>query len=147
MIETAAESIHVSGHFDNVTTEDLFDAWVKPEIMRKWLFIGPNSEITKIECDLRINGKFSILELEKSSGEYIDHFGKYLEINRPLQLVFTLSVPKHFPGETIVTIHIFPTLNGSELKLNQAGVSKEKAEKNWQEMFQKLKLVVEESVR
>lgn len=47
-----------------VEPEKVFDALVKPEMIRKWLFVGPTSEIIRIEIDLRIHGNFSILELE-----------------------------------------------------------------------------------
>ncbi len=142
MSETGLEPVHVSCHYD-VSPEIIFDAWTRPELISKWLFVGPTSEITNIEMDMQVEGKFSILELERKNGEYIDHFGVYKEIEQPLRLAFTLSVPKHFTGETIVTIHIFPTLNGCELKLTQEGVSKEITEKNWLEMLHQLKHAVE----
>jgi uncharacterized protein YndB with AHSA1/START domain len=123
--------------------EIVFDAWVKPELIRKWLFVGPTSEIISIEIDLKTQGKFSILELEKSNNEYIDHYGKYIEIDRPKKLAFTLSVPKHFPGETNVSVEIVATPEGSELRLTQVGVSKDVTEKSWNKMFAQLSLVLE----
>jgi len=86
--------------------EIVFNAWINEELIRKWLFIGPTSEIVNVKIDLKLHGKFSILEREKSNNEYIDHYGEYLEINKPNKLVFTLCVPKHFPGETKVHIEI-----------------------------------------
>lgn len=144
MSETHVEPVHVSCHYD-LSPEIIFDAWVNPEVIRRWLFVGPTSEITNVEINLEVEGRFSILELERSNGEYIDHFGKYKEIERPFRLVFTLCVPKHFSEETNVAIHIFPTLNGCEIKLTQEGISKEVTEKNWLEMLHQLKRVAEES--
>ena len=123
--------------------EMVFDAWVKPELIHKWLFVGPTSEIISVELDLKIQGKFSILELEKSSNEYIDHYGRYIEIDRPRKLAFTLSVPKHFPGETKVAVEIKATGEGSELKLIQIGVSKDVTEEIWKKMFDQLSLTLE----
>ena len=123
--------------------ELVFDAWVNDELIHKWLFVGPNSEIVNTKIDLRINGKFSILELDKSNDEYIDHFGKYLEIDRPTRLAFTLSVPKHFPGETIVTLEIDSKDSGCELKLLQKGVSRDVTEESWKKMLEQLKLTLE----
>ena len=145
MTEIISEPVHLNCHYD-VPPEVIFDAWINPEIMRKWLFIGPTSEIANIELNAQEEGQFSIIEFDKSSGEYLDHFGIYKEIEAPLQLVFTLSVPKHFPGETTVTIHIFPTLNGCELKLTQTGVPKDITESSWVNMLHALKLLVEETV-
>ena len=126
-----------------VPPELVFDAWVKPSLIHKWLFIGPTSEIVNIEIDLRPGGKFSIQELEKTTGEYIDHYGNYLEIDPPRKLVFTLAVPKHFPGETNVTILIEAFAGGCILQLTQAGVAKETTEASWRKMLEQLKLTLE----
>jgi uncharacterized protein YndB with AHSA1/START domain len=142
MGEKEFEPVHVQCLY-NVSPEIIFDAWVKPEFIRKWLFVGPSSQIVNVKINLVVGGEFSILELEKSNGGYIDHFGKYQEINRPKRLVFTLSVPKHFPGETVVTVEIESRTNGCELKLTQTGVSRDITEKNWSEMLQQLKTVIE----
>ncbi|MEO6490099.1 MAG: SRPBCC domain-containing protein [Ferruginibacter sp.] len=146
MSERELEPLHTSCHFD-VPPEAIFDAWINPAIIRKWLFAGPGSEITNVEVDLKEGGSYSIIELESSSGESIEHFGKYQEIEEPLQLVLTLNVPKQFPGESIVTIHIFPTLNGCELKLTQAGASNNSPGKSWADMLHALKHLVEEKAR
>lgn len=136
------EPVHVT-RFYNASPEAVFDAWTHPGLVRKWLFVGPTSEIVAIDLDLRINGKFSILEFEKSNQENIDHFGSYVEIERPHKLVFTLSVPKHFPGETKLTIEIASKNEGSELKLTQTGVSREVTEKSWLTMLEQLALAIE----
>jgi len=136
------EPVHVT-RFYNASPEIVFDAWTHPELVRKWLFVGATSEIIAIDLDLQINGNFSILEFEHSTQENIDHFGSYIEIDKPNKLVFTLSVPKHFPGETKVTIEIASKNEGSELKLTQTGVSKEIIEKSWVTMLEQLALSIE----
>ena len=93
--------------------------------------------------DLKKFGKFCIIEYEKSSDEYIDHYGEYLEIDRPKKLVFTLSVPKHFTGETKVVIEINSIEKGCELTLTQTGVSKDTTEENWKRMLTQLSLTLE----
>jgi uncharacterized protein YndB with AHSA1/START domain len=126
-----------------VPPELVFDAWVKHELMHKWLFIGPTSEIVNIETDFRPGGGFSIRELEKTSHEYIEHYGKYLEIDPPQKLVFTLSVPKHFSEETKVTVMIEPHAGGCTLQLTQTGVAKEITEGSWRNMLEQLRLTLE----
>ena len=49
----------------SASPEMVFDAWVSPEMIGKWLFVGPTSEIVNVNLDLRVQGKFSILEFEK----------------------------------------------------------------------------------
>ena len=123
--------------------EVVFDAWVNEGIIHKWLFVGPESEIVSVHVDLKVRGKFSILELEKSNNEYIDHFGEYLEIKKPNRLVFTLSVPRHFSGESKVEIEILPNDNGSQLTLVQTGIPKDVTEESWKKMLEQLKLTLE----
>lgn len=135
--------VHVR-HFYRISPEFIFDAWLKPEIISKWLFVGPSSEITGIAMNPVVKGNFSILEFERSNGDYIDHYGEYLEIARPNRLVFTLSVPKHFPGVTCVTIQIKSKITGCELILIQTGVSPDKTESQWGEMLQQLDKVIED---
>jgi len=123
--------------------ENVFDAWTKEELIRKWLFVGPTSEIVKVDIDLKVNGKFSILEFERTTNDFIDHYGEYLAITRPSKLAFTLSVPKHFPGETRVVLEITPKGESSELTLFQSGVSKDVTEESWKKMLKNLKLTLE----
>ena len=125
----------------------VFDAWVKPEIISKWLFVGPTSEIIHIEINAVAGGRFSILELERSNGLHIDHFGEYKKVDNPRNLVFTLSVPEHFKGETLVNIEITPVPAGCHLRLIQTGVPPETTEKNWRDMLQRLDTILEEMVK
>ena len=85
-------------------------------------------------------GKFSILELNKN--EKIDHFGQYLEIKKPNKLVFTLEVPWHFAGISIVSVEIKDKHDGSEMIFSQSGIDTSITEKSWKNMFENLKTVI-----
>jgi len=120
----------------------VFNAWIVPAITRQWLFVGPTSEIVKIEQDVVEGGKFSILERERKGNKMIDHFGNYIDIISPSRLSFTLSVPEHFPGETVVVVTIEPNYDGSLLNLRQTGVDPEVTEDSWRKMFKQLDKVL-----
>ena len=120
----------------------VFNAWIVPAIIRQWLFVGPTSEIVKMELDVVEGGKFSILEREKKGHKLIDHFGNYIDINSPARLSFTLSVSEHFPGETVVVVTIEPNYDGSLLNLRQTGVDPEVIEDSWRKMFIQLDKVL-----
>ncbi|HBY70454.1 MAG TPA: hypothetical protein DEG69_23455, partial [Flavobacteriaceae bacterium] len=47
----------------NVKPDIIFAAWTEPEIMKQWLFKSSNNDIISIHNELRIGGRFSILEL------------------------------------------------------------------------------------
>jgi uncharacterized protein YndB with AHSA1/START domain len=122
------------------TPEATFDAWLNPDIMRQWLFASPTNQILQVKTDPRVGGSFSILE--RNAGEEIDHFGEYLEIERPRRLRFTLEVPWHFPGVTRVSIDIAPTASGCVMEFIQTGVKRDVTEGSWREMFTTLAAVL-----
>src|ERR1041385_6388437 len=132
------DPVQLSCRFD-ATAEMIFDAWINPAVMRQWLFVGPGSEIVKVETDVREGGAFSILE--HNDGEEIDHFGQYVRIDRPSVLAFTLEAPKHFPGVTEVRIGLAPAEGGCQMQFEQTGVAREVTEESWRAMFRTLRRV------
>lgn len=123
-----------------VEPEVIFNAWTKPELMKAWLFKSPDNEIRSIKMDLKVGGKFSILEL--NNNEKIDHFGEYVEIEKPGKLVFTLEVPWHFSGISKVSIEIKATPEGCEMRFTQSGIDTSITKGSWEKMFENLKFVI-----
>jgi uncharacterized protein YndB with AHSA1/START domain len=119
----------------------VFDAWLKPAMIRQWLFKSPHHRIVRIDIDPRVGGGFSVLE--HADGEQIDHFGTYDIIDRPHCLVFSLEVPSHFEGASRVSVEIAATPDGSMLTLTQSGVEPEKTEGSWRMMLAQLARVLE----
>lgn len=119
-----------------IPPERLFAAWVDPKLMRTWLFKGRKSEIRSVETDLKVGGRFSIVAVEE--GEPIEHFGEYQVIERPRRLMFTLQVPKRFPGVTVVSVVITEGGEGSWMSFAQSGVKKEVTQDAWRQMFRRL---------
>jgi uncharacterized protein YndB with AHSA1/START domain len=122
--------------------EDIFDAWANPSIVPRWMFSGDNSEITAVDIDFRVGGQFAIKERDRNSDVVIDHFGKYVEIDSPFHLAFSLEVPLRFTGITYVSVFIVQEQNGSLLTLTQTGVSPEKTESGWYRMLRQLQNVL-----
>ena len=58
-------------------------------------------------------------------GRDIDHIGKYLEIDRPRRLVFTLRVPTVWEDDNRVTVEIVPLETGCELIVTHESVPPE----------------------
>lgn len=78
----------VSRHFD-APPEMVFDAWLDPAAARHFLFATDAGLMQRIEIDARVGGKFVILE--KRGDVVAEHFGEYLEIDRPRRIVFTFA--------------------------------------------------------
>lgn len=73
--------------------ETVFDAWLSPEMVGKFMFgpdVRPNEEIMHLQIDKRVNGKFSFLV--KRGEMKLDHIGSYLKIDRPRSLSFTWGI-------------------------------------------------------
>jgi len=132
MTARTTDSVQIERDFQ-APASDVFDAWLDPAVIPLWMFANnPNARLIAT-VDARERGTFSILEF--NGNEQIDHFGEYLEIDRPRRLVFTLKVPKHFPGTTRITVEIAKRLFGCHLRFTQLGVRPEVTERAWREMF------------
>lgn len=94
--------------------ELVFDAWLDPAHAGRWLFATAGGQMRRVEIDPRVGGAFTIAE---QRGEMLaEHFGQYIEIDRPRRLVFSFRTdPKEKPSS--VTIEITPVTGGCELKL------------------------------
>lgn len=106
--------VRVSRDFP-VRPERVFDAWIEPRTVSRWLFRAPEGQIVRAEIDARPDGRFSIVD--RRDGEDIEHCGRYLEVERPRRLVFTLQVPKYSDQVDVIAIDIVPTSTGCNLVL------------------------------
>jgi uncharacterized protein YndB with AHSA1/START domain len=97
--------------------ERVFDAWLDPTRVGKWLFATPTGTIVRADIDARVGGGFIITD--RRDGEDVEHVGTYLEIDRPRRLAFTFGVPQYSELMTHVRIDLRPVPGGCELTLTQ----------------------------
>jgi len=82
--------------------ERVFDAWLNPETLSKFILPMPGMPRPQVETDAKAGGNFSII---MQVGENkIPHTGSYLEISRPHKLVFTWQSPFSSSGSTVTLI-------------------------------------------
>jgi uncharacterized protein YndB with AHSA1/START domain len=129
------QSVHLTPIY-RASAERLFDAWTKPELMRLWLFKSANGRLSRVEQNLVIGGRFSVVE--NRGGQEIEHFGEYLEIEPPYRLAFSLEAPARFPGRSNVVVSFLPSAEGCEMDFLQVGVDPAVVEASWRAMFQNL---------
>jgi uncharacterized protein YndB with AHSA1/START domain len=99
--------------------EEVFDAWLDAENMAEWMRPGDTFE-AKVELDPRVGGKFHILMIHGRDDH--DHWGEYLEIDRPSRLSFTWISKATSNLPTIVTIELRDVEGGTELTLTHRGL-------------------------
>jgi uncharacterized protein YndB with AHSA1/START domain len=130
--------LRMSRRFD-ATPERLFDAWTDPRVAHGWLFTGPESESHAVEMDLRVGGRWKIVD--RRGGVDYTAIGEYLEIERPGRLVFTFGMPQFSPLFDKVTVEIAPDGDGATMTLSQEGLPPEHvpaARDGWVKMFDAL---------
>ncbi|MGD9722231.1 MAG: SRPBCC family protein [Pirellulales bacterium] len=100
----------VATHSFSVPAERVYDAWLDPQIVRRWMAaalqtFGLAGDIQRIEIDARVGGKFFFSDLR--DGQEARHWGTYLELDRPRKIVFTWMVDEseaHDPSRVTLTI-------------------------------------------
>jgi uncharacterized protein YndB with AHSA1/START domain len=110
--------------------ERVFQAWIDPELLRQWL-TGPRGSSPKAEVDARVGGEFRItmtsalgklVSVIPGRGDSADMVGRYLEIDPPERLVFTMGWER-FPTvnmdieSTTVTVEFLESDGDTELVL------------------------------
>ena len=124
---TAIQTVIVSHRFD-ASAERVFDAWVDPEKMKRFLFATATGEIVKVEFDQGVGGGFVVVDRRPDMGD-VEHYGRYVEIDRPRRLSFDFALSKDMKDATRVTIEITPAGEGCELTLTHEGVWQDYAER------------------
>jgi uncharacterized protein YndB with AHSA1/START domain len=83
----------------------VFDAYTRPELIKKWL-LGPDGWSMPIcEVDLRVGGKYRYVWKNDSDGSEMGMGGVYREVSRPERIVVTeIFDEAWYPGEAIDTI-------------------------------------------
>ena len=117
MRDTHPVIVRVSRRFD-ASPERVFDAWLDPATAGRWLFATPDGQMQRVTIDARVGGVFAIAE--QRPGGLAEHFGRYLEIDRPRRLVFLFSDEESVKSGDRVTVEIVSAGNGCELTLTHA---------------------------
>jgi len=86
----------------NAPIEKVFDAWLNPNMLAKFMRGLPKMSETDVEIDAREGGRFTFTM--NLGDEKIPHTGKYLEIRRPDKLVFTWESQYSVVDNSTVTL-------------------------------------------
>jgi len=134
------QPLHLEYTFQASATS-VYDAWITMPVAELWLFKNETNQL-HFEVNLKEGGRFSVVEYDGENK--IDHWGKYLEIDRPNTLHFTLEVPAHFEGISDVFIEVKETPGGTLLGFTQKNIDTSKTESAWKGMLAKLDEVLKQ---
>jgi len=115
-MENASTTTLVMKRRFEVSPERVFDAWLNPEMMRKWLFtMEATNKIARNEP--HVGGTWEIVD--HRGGQDYRAIGEYREIDPPRRLVFTFRMPQFSDTEDIITVELKPVEKGCEMTFTQ----------------------------
>lgn len=102
----------------NVAPEKVFDAWLNPEMMKKWFFTleGTNKVA---QNDPKVGGTWEIVDHRQ--GKDYRAIGEYLEIEPAQKIVFTFRMPELSDSglSDKLTVELKETEQGCEMTFTQ----------------------------
>lgn len=133
--------------FFRAPRQRVYEAWIRPEELRKWLGPGMIS-VAEVGTDLRINGAYKIIMQGTPEGtpelkdRRVTVEGVYKELKPGERIQFTWK-PEWSPGEeSLVTVHLRDSDGGTELTLTHerfaSAESKAGHERGWASTMEKL---------
>ena len=112
MPKTGALTVTAKGDREIVMTRTfnaprrlVWDAYTKPELVKRWL-LGPEGWYF-IQCDIdfRVGGKYRYVWKNDAKGQTLGLGGEYREIDKPGRIVNTEQFDD-FPGEALTTVEL-----------------------------------------
>lgn len=96
--------------------EKVYEAWLTPDIFRKWLFTAENTNQVAAN-EPEVGGNWEIID--RREGKNYRAIGKYLELDRPNRIVMTFEMPQFgdTTDELIISLKTVP--NGTEMTFTQ----------------------------
>jgi uncharacterized protein YndB with AHSA1/START domain len=132
-------------HRYEASAERVFDAWLNVEKAGKFLFATTGGEMIKAELDPRVGGRFLFVD-RRAEGD-VEHFGEYLEIDRPSRIAFLFWVTGTEENRDRVTVDIKPLDAGCEVTLThemdeQYAEYRDRTQHGWTQILENLSKVV-----
>ncbi|MGV2805372.1 SRPBCC domain-containing protein, partial [Clostridium perfringens] len=115
-MEKASTPTLVMNRLFEVAPERVFDAWLNPDMMRKWLFtMETTNKIAR--NDPRVGGTWEIVDVRE--GKEYRAIGEYLVIDRPHKLVLTFRMPQFSETVDQITVEFKAVDAGCDMTFTQ----------------------------
>lgn len=109
--------------------ERVFDAWLDPKMLAKFMIPGPGMTVPEATSDARVGGRFRIVMRGQEMGD-MPHEGTYKAIDRPKRIVFTWESPFSSREDSTVTLDFAPEGKGTKLTLTHIRFESEESRAN-----------------
>jgi uncharacterized protein YndB with AHSA1/START domain len=115
MTDTATELSLECTRLIAAPREKLFDAWLDPDMLTRFMHPGENMSVPEATTDPREGGRF--LVVMRAGDKDLPHQGTYKTIDRPNRLAFTWESPMSPVEGSTVTIDFEEADGGTNLRL------------------------------
>ncbi len=104
------------------SAEEVFDAWTSPEVMRRWLHVGPEWSTPVAEADLRVGGGVRVVMRTPEGGE-AEMWGEYTLIDRPRRLVMKWTFGDDPANEQLIELTFSESEGATTVVMVNSGIS------------------------
>ena len=111
----------------NAPAEKIFNAWLDPEMLARFMIPGEGMTVPKAATDPVEGGRFDIVM--KGGDNELPHAGTYKKIDRHSQLIFTWESPYSVDDST-VTLDFKPQGDSTKVTLSHVKFANEEARDN-----------------
>lgn len=108
--------------------EKLFDAWLDPNMLARFMTPGPDMTVPEATSDARVGGRFRIVM--RAGDQDLPHEGTYKLIDRPNRLAFTWESPYSTREDSTVTIDFAEADGGTDVTLHHVRFENEEMRNN-----------------
>lgn len=103
-------------HTINAPIEFVYNAWLDPTLMARFMTPAPGVVATDISTEPHVGGRFAVTMIV--DGNHLEHKGEYLTLEPYTKLVFTWLSPFSIDGST-VTLNLSEAVGGTHIELTQ----------------------------
>jgi len=128
MTDTATELHLETSRFIAAPADRLFDAWLSPDMLARFMLPGKDMSVGETTADARVGGRFRIVM--RAGDQDMPHEGTYKTIDRPNQLAFTWESPFSTIEDSTVTIDFEEADGGTNVVLRHVRFENEELRDN-----------------
>lgn len=110
----------------NASPERVYNAWLDPVMMAKFMSPGPDMHVTEARADARVGGRFLVVMM---ADKPLPHTGTYKVLTPHSRIVFTWESAWSAP-QSEVELRLSPVADGTKVVLTHVKFASEESRDN-----------------